>query len=128
MAQKIYVGNLNYATDDSALNAAFSQFGEVVSATVIMDRATNRSKGFGFVEMADESAAKTAISQMNGKEIDGRRVRVNMAEEKPRRPRPDFGEDSGFRRNRGNGGNGGFRRESSSGSYGRRSDDDSYRY
>lgn len=124
MAQKIYVGNLNYATDDSALNAAFSQFGEVVSATVIIDRATNRSKGFGFVEMADDDAAKNAISQLNGKEIDGRRVRVNMAEEKPRRPRPNFGDDSGYRPRS----NGGYRRESSNGSYSRRSGDDSYRY
>ncbi len=86
MAKKLYVGNLSYSTTEESLNALFSQFGEVVSAIVIKDRATGQSKGFGFVELADEAAADKAIEAQNGKEFEGRRVRVNVAEE--RRPRP----------------------------------------
>lgn len=90
MPKKIYVGNLNYATTEETLNSSFAAFGEVLSAVVIKDRFTQQSKGFGFVEMADDSAADAAIAAMNGKEIDGRRVRVNVAEERaPRRPRYD---------------------------------------
>jgi len=88
MSKKIYVGNLSYSTTDETLRNQFSQFGEVVSVSIIMDRMTNRSKGFGFVEMADDAAAASAISTLNQKEIDGRRVRVNEAEE--RKPRPRF--------------------------------------
>lgn len=86
MAKKLYVGNLSYSTTEESLNALFSQFGEVVSAIVIKDRATGQSKGFGFVELADEAAADKAIEAQNGKEFEGRRIRVNVAEE--RRPRP----------------------------------------
>lgn len=93
MSKKIYVGNLNYATNEDTLSSLFSQYGEVVSTSVIKDRNTQQSKGFGFVEMADESAADAAIATLNGKEVDGRRVRVNVAEEKPRRPR--FNRDEG---------------------------------
>ena len=88
MSKKIYVGNLNYASTEETLKNAFSGFGEVVSAVVIHDRMTQQSKGFGFVEFADDGAAESAINEMNGKEIDGRRVRVNAAEELP--PRPNF--------------------------------------
>ncbi len=88
MSQKIYVGNLNYATTDEGLTNCFSQFGEVLSSIVIKDRATGQSKGFGFVEFAEAQSADAAIEGMNGKELDGRRLRVNMAEEKPRRNRP----------------------------------------
>ena len=88
MSQKIYVGNLNYATTDEGLTNCFSQFGEVLSSIVIKDRATGQSKGFGFVEFAEAQSADAAIEGMNGKELDGRRLRVNMAEEKPRRERP----------------------------------------
>ena len=88
MSQKIYVGNLNYATTDEGLANCFSQFGEVLSSIVIKDRATGQSKGFGFVEFAEAQSADAAIEGMNGKELDGRRLRVNMAEEKPRRERP----------------------------------------
>jgi RNA recognition motif-containing protein len=93
MAQKIYVGNLSYNTTDDTLTNIFSQYGEVVSAVIIKDRYTEQSKGFGFVEMSDPSAAQDAIANLNGKELDGRRVRVNVAEDKPRGPRPrgDFG-------------------------------------
>ena len=88
MTKKLYVGNLSYSTTEESLNALFSQFGEVVSAIVIKDRATGQSKGFGFVELADEAAADKAIEAQNGKEFEGRRIRVNVAEErKPRPPR-----------------------------------------
>jgi 28 kDa ribonucleoprotein, chloroplastic len=66
----------------------FGTYGEVVSAAVIKDKFTNRSKGFGFVEMADESAAQNAIAELNEKEFEGRRLRVNVAQEKPRRTYP----------------------------------------
>jgi len=88
MAQKIYVGNLNYATTEEGLSNLFGAYGEVVSAAVIKDKFTNRSKGFGFVEMADESAAQNAIAELNEKEFEGRRLRVNVAQEKPRRTYP----------------------------------------
>ena len=88
MAQKIYVGNMNYATTEDSLKNAFSQYGEVVSAVVIKDRYTEQSKGFGFVEMADDGAAEAAIAGLNGTEFEGRRIRVNKAEDRPRNPRP----------------------------------------
>lgn len=89
MAQKIYVGNLNYATTEEGLIALFGAYGEVVSAVIIKDKFSNRSKGFGFVEMAEESAAQAAIAELNEKEFEGHRLRVNEAQEKPRRT---FGE------------------------------------
>ena len=79
---------MNYATTEESLKNAFSQYGEVVSAVVIKDRFTDQSKGFGFVEMAEESAAREAIAALNGTEFEGRRIRVNEAEDKPRNPRP----------------------------------------
>ena len=94
MSKKIYVGNLNYATTEDTLKNSFAPFDEVASAVIIKDRFTDQSKGFGFIEMTDEGAADKAIADMNGKEIDGRRVRVNVAEERPpRRPRFDNGGD-----------------------------------
>ncbi len=90
MAKKLYVGNLSYSTTEETLSSQFAQFGDVVSAVVIKDRATGQSKGFGFVEMADEAAADKAIESLSGKEVDGRKIRVNVAEE--RKPRPHFGE------------------------------------
>ncbi|WP_062327334.1 RNA recognition motif domain-containing protein [Treponema endosymbiont of Eucomonympha sp.] len=93
MAQKIYVGNLNYQTTDETLSSLFGQYGEVISATVIKDRYSDQSKGFGFVEMTEKDAADAAIATLNGKEVDGRRIRVNIAEDKPRtsRPRGSYG-------------------------------------
>ena len=88
MAQKIYVGNLNYATTEEGLTNLFGTYGEVVSAVVIKDKFSNRSKGFGFVEMADEGAAQNAIAELNETEFEGRRLRVNVAQEKPRRTYP----------------------------------------
>ncbi len=83
----IYVGNVSYQTDDSRLVELFSEFGEVASARVINDRETGRSKGFGFVEMADDTAAAAAIEALNEKEVDGRTLRVNEARPREERPR-----------------------------------------
>ena len=80
----IYVGNLSYDTTDDSLRQAFEAFGQVESATVIMDRYSGRSRGFGFVEMPTQSEATAAISGLNETELDGRRIRVNEA-----RPRED---------------------------------------
>jgi RNA recognition motif-containing protein len=86
MSRKIYVGNLNYATTDDSVKELFQQFGPVESATVIIDKATGRTRGFGFVEMGSEEAARTAIQKLDGREFEGRRLRVNAAQEKPKRP------------------------------------------
>jgi RNA recognition motif-containing protein len=85
MANKIYVGNLNYDTQESDLRALFAAHGAVQSVSIITDRDTGRSKGFGFVEMADAAATQAAIAALNGKELDGRTLRVNMAMDRPRR-------------------------------------------
>jgi len=79
MAKKLYVGNLSYSTTSESLRAAFSQAGNVVSATVITDKMTGRSKGFGFVEFATDEEAANAISMLNGKEVDGRALNVSEA-------------------------------------------------
>jgi RNA recognition motif-containing protein len=86
----IYVGNLAYGVTDDDLREAFAAFGEVERASVIMDRDTGRSKGFGFVEMPDNAQADAAIKGLNEKELSGRAIRVNEAkprEDRPRRPR-----------------------------------------
>ncbi|MCU7929640.1 MAG: RNA-binding protein [Candidatus Thiodiazotropha sp. (ex Codakia rugifera)] len=82
----IYVGNLPWSVKDDELRQLFAEFGEVSNANVIMDKFSGRSRGFGFVEMADTSAAETAIESLNEKEIEGRNLRVNEA--KPREERP----------------------------------------
>ena len=87
---KIYAGNLSYNVSNEDLRAAFAQFGTVDSADVIMDRATGRSKGFGFVEMSDASEAKAAIEGLNGKDLDGRNLNVNEARPKTDRPRSSY--------------------------------------
>lgn len=84
MAKKIYVGNMSYGTTDKSLGDLFSQYGEVVSATVIIDRATGQSKGFGFVEMGTDEEAAAAIAATNEMEFEGRKLRVNEALDKPR--------------------------------------------
>ncbi|MCE1193185.1 MAG: RNA-binding protein [Acidovorax sp.] len=84
MSTKIYVGNLPYSVDDSALHSNFSEFGAVSSARVMMDRETGRSKGFGFVEMANAEVAQAAISALHGMSVEGRSIVVNLA-----RPRED---------------------------------------
>ena len=95
MSQKIYVGNMNYATTEAALTNLFAQYGEVVSSTIIKDRYTQQSKGFGFIEMADAQAAEAAIATLNNQEFEGRRLRVNVAENKPRESRPRYNNDRG---------------------------------
>ncbi|MHC4977220.1 MAG: RNA recognition motif domain-containing protein [Planctomycetota bacterium] len=82
---KIYVGNLSFDTSESALNAAFAAHGEVQSANLVMDRETGRPRGFGFVEMSDDDA-RSAIEALDGKELDGRTLKVNEA-----RPRENRG-------------------------------------
>lgn len=79
MATKLYVGNLSYRTTEDGLRTLFAGFGEVASATVITDRDSGRSKGFGFVEMESEQAATAAISALNGKMVDEREIRVDKA-------------------------------------------------
>jgi len=83
----IYVGNLAYATTDEELRTQFSAFGTVASARVCVDRMTGRSKGFGFVEMPNKEEAAAAIAAMNGKDVDGRGLRVNESQPKPREER-----------------------------------------
>jgi RNA recognition motif-containing protein len=90
MANKLFVGSLAWATNDDSLKDFFSQAGTVVSASVIMDRETGRSKGFGFVEMSTDDEAKAAVEQLNGKELDGRPVVVNEARPREERPRGSF--------------------------------------
>ena len=95
---KLYVGNLPYSTTGEELQSAFGSFGEVVSANVVQDRDSGRSRGFGFVEMPNAEEANSAIEAMNGKDFNGRNLVVNEA-----RPRPEGGGPRG-------GGGGGFRR------------------
>jgi cold-inducible RNA-binding protein len=89
VGKKLYVGNLSYETTNANLEELFSPFGSVKSAQVIEDRDTGRSKGFGFVEMSDDNAARAAIQALNDKEHDGRRLAVNEA--KPREERSGGG-------------------------------------
>ena len=96
MSMKLYVGNLAFQTSDEDLQQLFAQLGTVESASVVEDRETGRSRGFGFVEMANREEGEAAIQQLNGKEFNGRNLTVNEA-----RPREDRG-------NRGGGGRGGF--------------------
>ncbi|RVU49421.1 RNA recognition motif domain-containing protein [Rubrivivax rivuli] len=106
MGNKLYVGNLAYSVRDDSLLQAFSQFGTVTSAKVMMDRETGRSKGFGFVEMGSDPEAQAAINGMNGQPIDGRAVVVNEA--RPREERPGgFGGGGGRSGGGGYGGGGG---------------------
>ena len=97
MGNKLYVGNLAYSVRDEALQEAFSQFGTVNSAKVMMDRETGRSKGFGFVEMATDAEAQSAINGMNGQPLDGRALVVNVARPREERPREASGFGGGSR-------------------------------
>ncbi|MFI4893123.1 MAG: RNA recognition motif domain-containing protein [Phycisphaerales bacterium JB058] len=104
---KLYVGNLSYQTSESELREIFSQHGEVVSATLVMDRETGRPRGFGFVEFADASSAKAASEALNGANVGGRDLTVNEA--RPREPRSGgggFGGGGGGHRGGGNRGGG----------------------
>jgi RNA recognition motif-containing protein len=100
----IYVGNLSWNLKDQDLANLFTPFGEVTSAKIVNDKFTQRSKGFGFVEMKDDAQAQAAIAQLNGSEVDGRNLVVNES-----RPKEEGGGGGGFKkRSFGNGGGGGF--------------------
>lgn len=86
MAKKLYVGNMSYNTTDDSLKTTFSAAGTVVSANVIVDKMSNRSKGFGFVEMSTDEEAAKAIEMFNGKDLDGRNIAVNEARPMEARP------------------------------------------
>jgi len=87
MGKKIYVGNLNYRTTAEGLEGLFSGYGEVSGVTIVADRETQQPRGFAFVEMATPEGAAQAITDLDGKEFEGRRLRVNEAVNKPRPPR-----------------------------------------
>lgn len=112
MSKKLFVGGLAWATDDEGLRAAFEQFGPVSDAKVIYDRDSGRSRGFGFVTFDDDAAADEAMAQMNDQELDGRRIRVNEAQERRRGGggggRGGFGGGGGGRGGYGGGGGGGY--------------------
>ena len=94
---KVYVGNLPFTVDDGKLNELFSSYGEVEEATIIKDKYSGRSKGFGFVTFKDDEAAKKAISEMNEKEVEGRKIKVNEAKPMdPDRPKRNFNRDRRF--------------------------------
>ena len=95
MAKKLYVGSLSYSTDDNQLRSLFESFGEILSAKVISDKFSGQSKGFGFVEFADDDAADQAIAQINGKEVGGRSLIVNEARPQAKRE-GGFGTRGGF--------------------------------
>lgn len=107
MAKKLYVGNLSYQTNDQTLSNLFAEAGTVVSATIINDKMTGRSKGFGFVEMSSDEEAEKAIEMFHNKEVDGRSIMVNEARPMEERPKRDF--------NRGGGNRGGYGNDRHSG-------------
>ena len=110
MGKKLYVGNLSYSVDSSELETLFGQYGQVTSAQVINDRDTGRSKGFGFVEMANEAEADAAIAALNGQQHNGRALTVNEARPREERGGGGGGGRGGFGGGRGGGrgGGGGF--------------------
>ena len=112
----IYVGNLSWSMTDEDLSSLFTQYGSVTSAKILKDKMNGRSKGFGFVEMEDDEAAKTAIANLNETEIQGRKLIVN--ESQPR-PEGSGGGGGGFKkRSFGSGGGGGGYKKSGGGGYG----------
>jgi cold-inducible RNA-binding protein len=107
MSNKLYVGNLSFNITENDLNDAFAAFGTVTEANLMMDRSTNRPRGFGFVTMSSAEEAQKAIDGLNGKELDGRALTVNLA--RPREERSGGGGGGGGRRQFGGGGGGGGR-------------------
>ena len=91
MATKLFVGSLSWNTTDDQLKELFAAVGTVTSATVVTDRESGRSRGFGFVEMSNDEEAKKAVEELNGKELDGRTINVSEARPKEDRPRGGFG-------------------------------------
>ena len=109
----IYVGNLSWGLKDQDLADLFTPYGEVASAKIVMDKFTQRSKGFGFVDMPNDEQAQAAIAQLNGSEVDGRNLVVNES-----RPK-EGGSDGGYKKKSfGGGGGGGFKKGGSGGGYG----------
>ena len=90
MAKKLFVGGLSYETKEETLKEAFAKVGEVISAIIINDKMSGRSKGFGFVEMTNDEDADKAIETLNGTELEGRKITVNVARPMEERPRRDF--------------------------------------
>lgn len=109
MAKKLYVGGLSYDTAENSLKELFSQAGTVESATIITDKMSGRSKGFGFVEMSSDEEAQKAIEMFNGKKLDGRSIMVNEARPQESRPRSGGFGGGGGRGGFGGGGGGGSR-------------------
>ncbi len=108
MAKRLYVGGLSWDTTDESLGAAFAQAGNVVSATVIKDKFSGKSKGFGFVEMSSDEEADAAIEMWNEKELDGRNIKVNEARPMEDRPPRRDNFSSGPRRGYGGGNRDGY--------------------
>lgn len=108
----IYVGNLSWSLKEQDLTDLFTPFGEVASAKIVMDKFTNRSKGFGFVDMPNDEQAQAAIAQLNGSEVDGRNLVVNES-----RPK-EGGSEGGYKKKSFGGGGGGGFRKGGSGGYG----------
>lgn len=104
MGTRLYVGNLSYTTPESDLQALFAQAGEVVRCELILDKYTSKSRGFAFVEMATQEAANKAIQMFDGKEFQGRSLKVNEARPREERPRGEGGGDFGGYRESGRGG------------------------
>lgn len=96
MAKKLYVGGLSYDTVTETLTQLFASAGKVESVNIIMDKATGRSKGFSFIEMSTEEEAKKAIEMFNGREVDGRKIKVNEAQPQGSGPRRNGGGGRGF--------------------------------
>ncbi len=109
MGNKIYVGNLSYSMTEEALSELFGQAGTVVSAKIITESQTGRSKGFGFVEMSSDEEANSAIEKFNGQEVEGRQLKVSEARPKQNRSRGGFG-GGGGKGGYGGGGGGGRKR------------------
>ncbi len=119
MASKLYVGGLSYSTTSASLRGYFAQCGTVESATVITDRVTGQSRGFGFVEMSTDAEAQTAIAKLDGQQFEGRRLKVNVANPQGASSGGSrsggFGQGGGYRSGGGFGQGGGYRSGSGSG-------------
>jgi RNA recognition motif-containing protein len=119
MGNRLYVGNLAFDSTSESVRAAFTQFGEVTDVHIVTDRQTGQSRGFGFVTMSSQTEANTAMQSMNGAELDGRRLRVNEAEERPQRSGGGGGFGGGRSAGGGGGGGGGRERRGGGGGGGR---------
>ncbi|QCE13040.1 small subunit ribosomal protein S19 [Vigna unguiculata] len=110
-SSKLFIGGLSYGVDDQSLRDAFASFGDVVEARVITDRDTGRSRGFGFVNFSSDESASSALSAMDGQDLNGRSIRVSYANDKPSGPRSGGGGGyggGGYASRNGGGGGGGY--------------------